>query len=333
MKLSMHLFATIAATAFGLSACDYDGYEPNEPARLVPRTVDEDQTLPSINVNGTQLHAETFGDPQNPILLVLHGGPGSDYRSLLNCKAFADRGYFVVFYDQRGSGLSQRHPKSFYTLQTHEDDVGAVIRYYRRSPAQKVFLLGHSWGGMLATAYVNSYPTVVNGLIIGEAGGFVWKDVEDYVSRSRDFGLLSEALNNATYVDQFFTGRMNQHQILDYKFALLTSSDGAKDSPVGNEGSLPFWRNGAVVFDALYNLGEKQQPDWTTNLAQFRVRVLFVYSQNNRAYGEAHARRVSGAFPNVQLERINDAGHDMLSFPRGFANFFPLALTYLNGLR
>lgn len=333
MKLPIHLLAAIAATAIGLSACDYDGYEPNDPGRLVPRTVDEDASLPSITVNGTKLHAETVGDPQNPILIVLHGGPGGDFRYLLNCKEFAKDGYFVVFYDQRGSGLSQRHPKSLYTLKTLEDDLGAVIRYYRRSPAQKVFLLGHSWGGMLATAYVNSNPTVVNGLIIGEAGGFVWTDVEDYIKRSRDFGLLGESLNNATYLDQFFTGRKDQHQILDYKLRLLTDTDGATDSPVGNEASLPYWRAGAVVSDALMNLGKKQKPDWTTNLAQFRTLVLFVYSQDNTAYGEAHARRVSGAFPNVQLERINDAGHAMLSFPRGFQNFYPVAVRYLAGLR
>lgn len=319
--------------AIGLSACDYDGYQPNDPGRLVPRTVDEDASLPSITVNGTRLHAETAGDPQNLILIVLHGGPGADYRSLLNCRAFAAQGYFVVFYDQRGSGLSQRYPKSLYTLKTHEDDLGAVIRYYRRSPAQKVFLLGHSWGDMLAAAYVNSNPTVVNALIIGEAGGLVWKDVDEYITRSRDVSLRSEALNNATYADQFFTGNRDQHRVLDYKFALLSTTDGAKDSPVGNEGALPCWRSGAVVFDALYNLGKKQKPDWTLDLAQFRTRVVFVYSQNNTAYGEAHARKVSGAFLNVQLERINDAGHDMLSFPRGFANFFPLALNYLNGSR
>ena len=58
MKLPLHLFAAIAATAIGLSACDYGGYEPNDPARLVPRTVDEDASLPSINVNGTKLHAD-----------------------------------------------------------------------------------------------------------------------------------------------------------------------------------------------------------------------------------------------------------------------------------
>jgi pimeloyl-ACP methyl ester carboxylesterase len=56
-------------------------------------------------VNASKFHAETFGHPTGKMLVILHGGPGGDYRSLLNCKQFADHGYYVVFYDQRGSGL------------------------------------------------------------------------------------------------------------------------------------------------------------------------------------------------------------------------------------
>lgn len=101
--------------------------------------------------NGTKLHAESFGNPDSAIVIVLYGGPCSDYRYLLNCKEFADEGSHVVFYDQRGSGLSKRHCKSCYSIQVMLDEVSAVITHYRKSPAQKVFLLGHSWGAMLAT--------------------------------------------------------------------------------------------------------------------------------------------------------------------------------------
>src|SRR5262245_44675256 len=83
--------------------------DPGEPGTLVPGTVHQDPTLPRIQINGTLLHAESFGDPAGPTVLVLHGGPGSDYRSLLHLKALADDGYKVVFWDQRGAGLSQRH--------------------------------------------------------------------------------------------------------------------------------------------------------------------------------------------------------------------------------
>lgn len=128
-----------------------------QPGNLVPKTVDQDPSLPAIALNGTVLHAETFGHPDSAMLVVVHGGPGADYRYLLNCRAFAADGYFVVFYDQRGAGLSRRHGREAFTLQVTIDDLDAVIEHYHSSAGQKVFLLGHSWGAMLATAYINDF--------------------------------------------------------------------------------------------------------------------------------------------------------------------------------
>lgn len=330
-SFSSLLLSSSIIVLLALTACT-KGRHINDEGNLVPQTVIQDASIPSITVNGTKLHAETFGNPANKMLVILHGGPGSDYRYLLNCKQFADNGYYVVFYDQRGSGLSERHDKNSYTIQTMTDDLDAVINHYKTSPTQKVFLLGHSWGAILATAYVNDHPGVIRGLVLGEPGGFKWKDIKDYLSRARDFHFTSEALNDAAYEDQFITGSENAHAILDYKLALLSSTDAAKDNPIGDAGLLPFWRYGAVVNKALFDLGEKIQPDWTNNLHLFTTKVFFAYSENNRAYGLNHAQLVSSAYPNVQLAKINGAGHDFISFPDGWSNFFPLALTYLNSL-
>jgi proline iminopeptidase len=49
----------------------------------VPATVTDDPSLPAIDIHVVRLHAETFGSPGNPVVLVLHGGPGGDYKSLL----------------------------------------------------------------------------------------------------------------------------------------------------------------------------------------------------------------------------------------------------------
>ena len=302
----------------------------NEEGNLVPKTVEYDPSLPAISVNGTKLHAEAFGNAQDPMLVVLHGGPGSDYRSLMNCKKFADNGYYVVFYDQRGSGLSKRESKDSYSLQVMLDDLTGVINHYRSSPSQKVFLLGHSWGAILATAYINAYPNAINGTIQAEPGGFVWQDIVDYVTRARSFSFTSETLNDFMYMDQFLTGNEDQHAILDYKLGLAQATDGAPDSPLGNEATPTFWRSGAIVNRALFDLGERDNPDWTTNLHQYTTGILFVYSERNTAYGLSHAQRVSAPYPHVQLAMIRNAGHDMLAFSAGFNNFFPLALNYLN---
>lgn len=326
------MLATALLTSLFFASCEKENYI-SAPGNLVPKTVEQDASLPSISVNGTQFHTETFGNPDSAMLVVLHGGPGSDYRYLLNCKTFADEGYFVVFYDQRGSGLSKRHDKGVYDLQIMLDDLEAVVAHYRRSPNQKVFLLGHSWGAILATAYINAYPTRIDGAILGEPGGFVWDDITAYVERSREYRFTGEALNDALYSDQFITGNEEQHEILDYKYALLAAAEETDESLIGNEGPLPFWRSGAVVNTALFDYADKNGFDATTHLSQFSTKVLFLYSERNQAYGLQHAQKVASAYPNVQLERINGAGHDMISFPTGWQNVRPLASAYLNSLK
>jgi len=73
----------------------------------VARTVEQDPGIPHLALNGAVFHSETFGDSQDPVVIVVHGGLGWDYRSLLPFKALSDE-FFVVFYDQRGTGLSPR---------------------------------------------------------------------------------------------------------------------------------------------------------------------------------------------------------------------------------
>ena len=57
-------------SARALSACKKE-IDMEAPGNLVPKTVDQDPTLPSISVNGTQLHAETFGNRDSAMVVVL----------------------------------------------------------------------------------------------------------------------------------------------------------------------------------------------------------------------------------------------------------------------
>ena len=327
MKNPFLLFAVAAAVAVTMTSCDT--LDPDEPGALVPPTVDEDASLPSIFVNGTHLHSEAFGNPNDPLILVLHGGPGGDYRSLLNCSRFSGDGFYVAFYDQRGSGLSRRHNKEIYTTQLFIDDLRAVIAHYRQRPDQKVILLGLSWGAMLATAYVNDHPADVDGLVLIEPGGFTWHDAEEYIKRCRSTELFSETGNDYLYLDQFLTG--NDHNALDYKAAIQGAADYSKGNKVGNPGPYPFWRKGAVCSIAAYDNVRDHPFDFTTHLQQFTTPVLFMYSELNEAYGRTYAQLVSSAYPNVELVEILGTGHEVPYF--GWDRFYPLALTYLNSIR
>ena len=96
MKSKILLVSMIAGIL--VSSCEKE-IDANEPGNLVPKTVVENANLPLINVNGTTLHAQSFGNVANPLVIFLHGGPGSDFRSALNAKQLASDGYHVVFYD------------------------------------------------------------------------------------------------------------------------------------------------------------------------------------------------------------------------------------------
>ena len=311
MKNLLKLYFVFVIFSVSLFSCTKERYI-NEPGNLVPKTTMEDDNLPSITVNGAKLHSEAFGAKDSTLIICIHGGPGGDYRYMLNCKSLATKGYRVVFYDQRGAGLSQRFPKVWYKSQGSDaiskifyDELKGVIAHYKTSASQKVILLGQSWGAMLATGYTGKYPNEINGLIVAEPGGLKWDDVVDYVSESRSFKLWSETLNDATYIDQFITGKEDQHEILDYKAGLIGSVNaivGDAGSDLGNNApSYVASRSGAIVNAVSYELGQDTKPDFSAGINNFSTKTLFIYSSNNKAYPDNWAAKISSVYPNKEI--------------------------------
>lgn len=300
----------------------------DEPGSLVAKTVDKDNSLPSININGVQLHSEAFGHPDSAIIIVLHGGPGWDYRNLMNCKSLANHNYRVVFYDQIGSGLSQRFNEKFYTnkgmgvMDMLFDELHGVINHYKTHPNQDIILLGHSWGGMLATAFLGKHPNAAKGLIVIEPGGFKWGDVKTYLSNSMEYNLWDERLNDATFIDQIITAKDNQQEIIDYKMTVFVNL------------TAPHWRMGASVQYAFREIGDKHSPNFADGIESFIPNVLFIYSEKNKAYTDTWASKISSVFNSVHLEKIQGIGHSgIIANENAWTNqTTPIILDYLNSL-
>ncbi|MEZ4737350.1 MAG: alpha/beta fold hydrolase [Caldilineaceae bacterium] len=126
-----------------------------------------DPTLPHVIIDDVTFHAETFGDPQKPTVVVVHGGPGGDYGYLLNLHQLEDE-YYVVFYDQRGAGLSPRVDASELSLASSIQDLHRIVTHYGQG--EPVHLVGHSWGAMLAAGYLGQYPKFVTKAVLAEPG-------------------------------------------------------------------------------------------------------------------------------------------------------------------
>jgi len=82
----------------------------------IPRTIQFDDSLPYTEINGYKFHTEIFGNIESTPVIIVHGGPGGDYEYLKSLKELSQN-HRVIFYDQRGSGLSPRVDKENLTLE------------------------------------------------------------------------------------------------------------------------------------------------------------------------------------------------------------------------
>ena len=298
----------------GATACG-DVMSPGDPGNLVPRTVAEDATLPAIEMNGSRFHAETFGNPANPVIVFLHGGPGGDYRSMLrlaeryNGSSLADD-YFLVYWDQRGAGLSERVAKSELTIETYVNDLNTIVNRY--SAGRPVFLIGESWGGMFATRYINEYPQRVAGAVLIEPGPLDGVTMERIKDDMYDLDLGSEWLNDWVWNSQFLSP--DDHARMDYE-RMLGVKNGQPRFHVDNAHPAAAWRMGAAASKYIMEDGQDRKGkfnyDFTTNLSAYTTPVLFVAGSLSEVLGEPLQRTQVLRYPSASLKVVDGAGHDV----------------------
>ena len=118
-------------------------------------------------VNGTvQSVVIRSRDVHNPILIWLHGGPGSGETPVLRrFNGMLESRFTVVYWDQRYAGQSydpfQPVPKDLTIAQYVRDLDVVVDRLRARFHRQKVFLVGQSWGTAIGTLYAQAHPEKV----------------------------------------------------------------------------------------------------------------------------------------------------------------------------
>lgn len=113
-------------------------------------------------VNGTRLfyRIEGRGDP----VVILHGGPGLSHEYLVPHLEFLAGTHQLVFYDQRASGNSPMEvPPESVNVENFVRDLEGIRVGLK---IEKLTLLGHSWGGLLAMHYAVAFPGRTGRLIL-----------------------------------------------------------------------------------------------------------------------------------------------------------------------
>lgn len=116
----------------------------------------------------------------NPVLILLHGGPGfPEMRLFRTFNAALEQHYTVVYWMQRGTSKSfaPRMPATSLTIDQFIADLDELTEMLRaRFGKENVVLYGHSWGSVLGVLYASRFPEKVAAYVgtgqIGEWAAF-----------------------------------------------------------------------------------------------------------------------------------------------------------------
>jgi pimeloyl-ACP methyl ester carboxylesterase len=101
-------------------------------------------------------------DSTKPVMLYLHGGPGSpEIAFLKETNTKLEKDFVMVYWEQRGAGKSYSNnmpPESMNLSQLISDTRELSEILAKRFKHQKIYLMGHSWGSFLGILTAYKYP-------------------------------------------------------------------------------------------------------------------------------------------------------------------------------
>lgn len=120
-----------------------------------------------VEAGGFSTYVREYGDPSNPVVVLIHGFGGSSWDYHEFSKQLSED-YYVVAMDQLGYGLSEKSIEFDYQRRSQAQIIEDVIQELGLDPYA---IAGHSMGGDVVLNYVDLYPNRVEKLILFAAAG------------------------------------------------------------------------------------------------------------------------------------------------------------------
>ncbi len=157
----MDIFSTCRALAVLASGLLIGTFVPPAFAAESPGTSIDQSSY--VTIGGIDQWISIKGeDRNNPVLLVVHGGPGESQWPQADKYVPWEKAFTVVLWDQRGAG----HTHSRYGAKTPDFSLDRITRdgievaeyLCRTLNKKKIIVVGHSWGSIIATGMVQLRP-------------------------------------------------------------------------------------------------------------------------------------------------------------------------------
>ena len=147
--------------------------------------------------DGVKIYYRTFGTG-TPILII-NGGPGLNSDGFVDLAKTLSAQNQTIIYDQRGTGKSvMQIDASSITMELMIDDIENLRKELK---IERWIILGHSFGGMLASYYATIHPSRIISMILSSSGG-IDLDLLSYVAKNINARLTPQQQDSASYWSQ-----------------------------------------------------------------------------------------------------------------------------------
>jgi proline iminopeptidase len=266
-----------------------------------------------IPVQGARLYCRELG--RGTPMIVLHGGPDFDISYLLpELDRLSDR-FHLIYYDQRGRGRSADsvNPEDV-TLESEMVDLDEVREHFH---LDKVVLLGHSWGTVLALEYALRHPERVSRLVLMDPAPASVADInrfrQERVEKWPALMELRKAISDTTAYKEADPDAVVAYYRVHFKPALARSEDYEKlilrmetrFIEQGKEGIL----KSRAVEDRLVNetWASPKGYDLHPKLKGLNIPALVITGDHD--FFPFAAEHIAQAIPDARLVRLKDCGH------------------------
>lgn len=137
-----------------------------------------------VPVNGGKIYCRVIGSGEP--LVIVHGGPGMEHTYFLPQLISLAYKYTLIFYDQRGCGRSPvTVSKESMTMDQFVEDLDTIRAFFK---IDKMNLMGHSFGGLIAMRYAVKHPDHLQRLILlnPTPQSSYWRDSTFHMMNLRD---------------------------------------------------------------------------------------------------------------------------------------------------
>jgi proline iminopeptidase len=292
-----------------------------------------------------------FAEGSGRDVLVVHGGPGMPFSQPMSGLIPLTREYRFHYYAQRGCGKSTRpierfeSPNVYQNMQTIDQTLGlgtqiADIERIRRIlggerltlDGERIILIGHSWGGFLASLYAAEFPENVAALIlVAPANVLVMPQPEADSDLFASVRAKLPAEKQAEF-DDFMADYMDFKGLFEKSEDDLVAMNlkfgeyyiGTVDTSLPQQGRPGGW----MVWAQYISMGQRH--DYRPVLAGVEAPVLVIHGADDMQ-SEAASRLYAEAFPNAQFVVIDNAGH--FSFEEQPETFAQIVQDFLDDLK